>query len=817
MPKETGKRTAKPTSAGQTPEQRIEALEAELAEARRGAEEARAQARFYHEILQNVPGAISVKDEDDRWLFVNRETIKRRGAPEAEFYRKTSVEMYGFETGKHLERVVKQVFETGKGIYAVEGKTPSRDGYFHQNAIPLKNADGAVESVLIFTTNMTQRQQVQNAYAEDSRRARENLVEQNKFMHRVLDTIPAALYLKDKDGRYTFVNKIAADRRGVETDDIVGSRAHEIFKYSSEINATEVSQKVLTTGEAVTGWEFESDENPGTYFSFSAFPVHDSEGAITHVLSHVTDITERKRAENKAARHQELLQTVIDHIPYGVSLKDPDQRYAFMNKQAAVSFGYEPEECVGKLITDLISDDLSALYVEMQENVLRTREPEIGRERASKIFPGRYYSHNAIPIFKANGDLEYILTITINITDQKTAELALAEQKELLQILIDNIPAFISLRDASGKFLLANNGLADAAGVTPADMIGKTNADVYGMDQDDIFEVLLNRVYATGEPSLDVELHSPLVKGAVKSQNMIPIKNAAGAVEKVALISTDITARKHAEAELARHRDRLAELVDERTHELRATQGELVRAERLAAIGQLTATVSHELRNPLGTIRSSFYAIQMRLDDDGGPLSRAVARIDRNIMRCTAIIEELLDYTRARQPVLQTVDLKEWGEALIADLNVPAGVTVQGQFAPGILASIDANHLWQAVVNLIQNGWQAAMERHGENGARVAFAMQARDGGGVEIRVADNGAGIPPDKRQQIFEPLFSTKVYGVGLGLPLVHQIIEMNNGHIRIDDAEGGGAVFTIHLPAPKPGAAGGAANLVFDGGSA
>ncbi len=260
-------------------------------------------------------------------------------------------------------------------------------------------------------------------------------------------------------------------------------------------------------------------------------------------------------------------------------------------------------------------------------------------------------------------------------------------------------------------------------------------------------------------------------------------------------ILLDITERKRAEAELAKHRDHLAELVRERTAALEATQAELLRQERLAALGQLIATVSHELRNPLGTVRTSVFSLGERLTDTEPAVQRAIARAERNILRCDRIIEELLDYTRTNRPELQTLRIDAWLADALAELDLPPTVQCTQRLATGATVRADPERLRRAVTNIVQNALHAL-----EDPAAVGDNMGIETGvseGRVLIRVVDRGPGMPAEQLEQVFEPLYSTRSFGVGLGLPIVRQIMEQHAGGVEIESEPGQGTTVTLWLP--------------------
>ena len=271
----------------------------------------------------------------------------------------------------------------------------------------------------------------------------------------------------------------------------------------------------------------------------------------------------------------------------------------------------------------------------------------------------------------------------------------------------------------------------------------------------------------------------------------------------------DITERKRIEQELARLNAELEQRVEERTAELRAAQGELVKSERLATLGQLTATVSHELRNPLGAMRTSMYVVEKKAETQDQRFKAAIDRVNRNITRCDQIIDELLDFTRIRDLVFEKTDIDAWLGSLLDEQTVPDGVEIGREFGTeGARIPADTDRLRRAVINIFENACQAVTAAQQNetlpSDPRVTVETGLKNGR-LEISITDNGPGVPADIREKVFEPLFSTKNFGVGLGLPTVKQIMEQHGGGVEIGDGQGGGAKFALWLPVTeKPEAA-------------
>ncbi len=255
-------------------------------------------------------------------------------------------------------------------------------------------------------------------------------------------------------------------------------------------------------------------------------------------------------------------------------------------------------------------------------------------------------------------------------------------------------------------------------------------------------------------------------------------------------------AQKKAEEELRQLNVTLEERVVQRTEEL-------ARANRLATLGKLTATVSHELRNPLAVIRNTVFALGEAAKANNLNFDRSLKRIERNVIRCNEIITELLDYTRTRKLDAAPRLFDEWLVEILNDYEVPAGIALRRQLdAAGAEVTFDSGRLQRVFVNLLDNARDAindgrSMPAPGtarESSITVRTKVVA---GRFQVVVSDTGAGIPPEVFPKIFEPLFSTKGFGIGLGLPTVKQIIEQHGGDIQIDSAVGQGTTVTLWLP--------------------
>jgi len=255
------------------------------------------------------------------------------------------------------------------------------------------------------------------------------------------------------------------------------------------------------------------------------------------------------------------------------------------------------------------------------------------------------------------------------------------------------------------------------------------------------------------------------------------------------------------ERQLKHQQVHLEELVGERTASLEAAQETLVRNERLATLGQLTATVSHELRNPLSAMQPSLYILRNSMDPEDMKVRESVERIERNLKRCDRIIDELLDFTRITTLEFDKVNVDDWLKNVISELEIDPRIRIRWDLGlTGMLHSFDSERMRRAVANVVTNACQAMLLR--EHGQAIDYqnvlSVQTKNAEQrLEIKIGDTGPGISAEILDKVFEPLFSTKNFGVGLGMPIVRQIMKLHRGGIEISSVPGEGATIILWLP--------------------
>ncbi|MDM8517595.1 transporter substrate-binding domain-containing protein [Desulfobacterales bacterium HSG16] len=251
--------------------------------------------------------------------------------------------------------------------------------------------------------------------------------------------------------------------------------------------------------------------------------------------------------------------------------------------------------------------------------------------------------------------------------------------------------------------------------------------------------------------------------------------------------------RNLAEVQLREYSERLEEMVDERTEELRKAQKELLLKERLAVLGHFAGSISHEIRNPLAVIGSSVYFLKMKLGNSDEKIDRHLEFISGNVSKSTAIIESLLNLTRMEKPKTETHDLSDLISDILAGVTIPDTVETKVNYSENtILVDVEVEQIRMALKNIIKNAIQAM-----DGVGKLTLSIRIEESGQAEIMVENTGPEIAHDHLEKIFEPLFSTRTHGIGFGLSITKMIVENHEGTLRAESELDSGAAFILTLP--------------------
>lgn len=234
--------------------------------------------------------------------------------------------------------------------------------------------------------------------------------------------------------------------------------------------------------------------------------------------------------------------------------------------------------------------------------------------------------------------------------------------------------------------------------------------------------------------------------------------------------------------------------VEARTRELKSAQEELIKKERLAAMGQMASVVSHEIRNPLAVMNNSIYFIKTKLGTNVEPkIAKHMSIIESEIRQANGIIDEILSFARTRDLKPKITNLNSYIDELLSTYPFPQHIELEKKLYSGqIIVNIDQDEMNQVIRNLIKNAIEVMPER-----GKIIVRIDITQENMAKIEIEDTGPGIAKDVLEKLFTPFFTTKARGTGLGLAVVKKVIERHKGKVEISSVVGKGTCFKLYLP--------------------
>ena len=485
----------------------------------------------------------------------------------------------------------------------------------------------------------------------------------------------------------------------------------------------------------------------------------------------------------------------------GILVTDANNVIIRVNNSFTDITGYTAEEVIGKN-TRILGSGLhdAKFFATMWEtlNDMGAWAGEIHNRRKN----GETYqtSLNITAVKNQNGIVaNYVSTFT-DITGRKQAEEILRKtnvELSLFRKLLDSSSDAIETLDPiTLRFLDVNEKACRDLGYSREELLSMSIFDIDPSFDQDARKMIGEQIQKTGAARFESTHRRKdgstfAVEISIGSANL---DNPYGLC-----VVRDITERKLVEEKIHELNEALEAKVQERTKQLVQAQEELGRKEKLAVLGQVAGSVGHELRNPLGVMNNAVYYLQTVLADADSTVKEYLNIIKYEIAGSERIVSDLLDAVRTQPPRPQAVGVAELIGQTLGKLTLPPSVTVKLDIPATLPAlRVDAQQIHQVLRNLISNGVEAMTE----GGMLEIRADENRQDGTVSVKVQDSGSGMTPEHLGQLFQPLFTTKARGIGLGLVVVKNLTEANGGTVTVESEIGNGTTFTVTLPADDVG---------------
>jgi len=749
--------------------------------ARKLAEQAlRESEERYRTLAEASPDLIYVIGRDDSVQYINDFAARQFGMTPEQVIGKPRTVFFPPVMAEQLEKYIRPVFDSGHSIsYDILLPFGKREMWVNSSLVPLRDESGVVTAVMGIGRDISMRKQ-----------AEEKLRESEKKWHDLFEILPVGVSIVNSKNQVTDTNSALAQILDLSNEDLLKGKftGRKYLRPDKTLMPPEEFPSIRAENEQriIRDVEIGVEKEDGTiiWTSVSATPLSSGSGSATVT----TDITERKQAEQALRASQRNYQTLTEVSTVGIFHTDVRGKTTYVNPRWCEISGLPAEETLGHgWLIAVHPDDRKALLVGWEEAV---REQKASTSEYRFLRPDgtvRWVMGRATPETSLDGKIVgYVGTIT-DITERKQAEEKLSASENELRALFASMTDVVLVLDADGHYLrIAPTNPINL--YRPAeDMLGKTVFEVLPKEQADFFVAKINAAIQTSQ----VVLAEYALQ--INGQEIWFAGSISRLSENTAIwVAQDITERKRAEEKIQQVNVLLEQRVEERTHELQAAQEQLVRKERLAVLGELAGSVGHELRNPLGIISGGVYYLDLVQPEADEKVKKYHAMIAQETRNAEKIITDLLDFARVSGTEPQPVVVPDLVQRVLMCFPVPPSVQVTLKLPdelPMIFA--DPRQLEQVLGNLVINACQAMPE----GGRLTISARQQKES--IAITVKDTGSGITPENMLKLFEPLFTTKASGIGLGLAVSRKLAEANGGSLEVQSKVGKGSKFTLYLP--------------------
>ncbi|MBI5832344.1 MAG: PAS domain S-box protein [Armatimonadetes bacterium] len=755
----------------------------DITERRRAEQEIERGRLFTDAVLDSVPGMLYLYDSQGRLVRWNRQHETMTGYSADELAGRGLLDWYR-DSQDDIDRItagVQRCLETGYG--EAEGNLQTKDGgttLCHFTAVRVE-IDGETYFAGI------------GIDISEQRRNEQALARERVFTNAVLDSVPGMLYLYSRDGRLVRWNKQHETLTGYSADELPYMSLLDWYKdnpHDMEL-VRNAALRCFEEGYAEAEGHLQAKDGSVALYHLTAVRVEiDGQDYIAGIG---IDISERRRAEQALRENEARQRAMIASISDVIAIIDADGINRFKSPNIERWFGWKPEEVVGQSTWLLVHpDDLTEAQAVMASVVA---DPGITRYGECR-YRCRDGSYKWIGYTAANllddPDVRGVLLNYHDITEHRRMEDELAAEKERLAVTLHSIGDGVIATDTACRVVLMNKVAEQLTGWRTAQAAGRPLPDV------------LHLIHAdTREPLPDPAAHVLATGGAVglASRTMLrarggeeyliadsgaPIRDRDSRIVGAVLVFRDVTDEERRDAAMRRN-------------------------QKLESLSILAGGVAHDFNNLLTGILGNVSLASLEAGDNDS-LAYSLAEAEEAAVRAKGLTQQLLTFASGGAPVRRLVHIEEVVRSTTVFCCRGTAVDCRFAFADDLwLAEIDENQIAQVVQNLVINATQAmtggGLLTVGASNERLApnNAFSLRPGPYLRLFVADQGCGMPADVTEHAFDPYFTTKAQGSGLGLAVCHSVVSRHAGHIALRSTPGEGTTFEVYLPAtPEASAA-------------
>ena len=752
----------------------------DIEDRRRAEQELRQAEEHIRAILEYSPNWIFLKDTEGRYLLVNKEIERAFGISQEQIKGKTDSEIFPHEQAAEFRANDLKVLRAGHTI-EFEEIVLLEDGP-HTSIVhkfPLFDTHGNIYATGGVATDITERKRDEEArrYSEEQYRT-------------VVETATDAVVSIGEDSKVLFVNPATTKIFGYDTSELIGRPLMMLMPESLRKLHEAGFRRYLATGERHLNWQ--GAEVTGLRKNGQEFPVEVSFGEMISngrkvFTGFIRDMSEKKRAENELRKQKEVFQKIFENIPVTISFVGQDGHIELVNP--------EWERTMGWTLKEMREHNLN-LYAELYPDpqyrqwVLDLIAASTGEwnDRKVRVRDGRVIDLAMAVVHLSDGTS---VAIGRNITERKRAEAGLRESEARFRLVADSAPVMIWMSgtdklctdfnkpwlDFTGRSIDQELGNGWAEGVHPEDLQRCMTTYIQAFDRREEFRMEYRLRRYDGEFRWVLDIGAPRFN---------PDGSFAGYIGSC----IDVTEQRRAE------------------EQLHQAQADLARVTRVVAMGELAATIAHEVNQPLTAIvtNANFSLRHLRSSNPNfDELLVAITEIVNDGTRASAVISRIRGLLAKATPRRAQLDINEIIQQVIILLRnelTRNRVYLRTELAPDPPpVQGDPVQLQQVLINLVVNAIEAM--RAATKQPRKLLIRSATNQDGILVQVQDSGPGIEDELAGRIFEPFFTTKPEGTGMGLAISRSIVESHGGELSLM-TDSRGALFQFVLPVDRSEAA-------------
>jgi PAS domain S-box-containing protein len=715
--------------------------------------------------------------------------------------------------------------------------------YLYFLAAPIYDDNGEIIAAIETLQDVTRERELARYLRENAETLRREL-DENIRLRKTLDGIiegsPIPTFVIDRNHRIILWNRAFTELSGFDGSAMIGTDNQwmPFYKEKRPVIADLIvdddlealkqyyGKKRVQKSAVIKGAYEATDfyENLGgkrRHLYFLATPIYDEKGEIIAAIETLQDVTRERELELSLTEHAETLKReleanirlrktldgIIEGSPIPTFVIDRNHRVILWNRSFTELSGYDGAEMIGTdnqwmpfykerrpVIADLIVDnDLEGLEKFYGKKKVQKSSVIEGAYEATDYYENiggkrRHLYFLAAPILDEKGEVIAAIETLQDVTREREMELSLKEYAETMkneleeniylrknmeelfnfhQSILDSSPDRIIVLNAEGIVSYMSRDIDAGRGLTAEKLKGRHFSEFIAPERREFLKARWEEIRQGNYKPFEIEV---VDKDGTKHNLLMTARPITGS-DRILVLQRDITDFKELE-------DRFYE------------------SQKLAAVGQLSAGIAHEVRNPLSSIKMSLQILEKRMNPAGNDLKRFhIAR--KEVEHLEKLVSDILVFAKPTEPEMHLADLNmclEYSLAMAEREVEEKKIKVQTQFDDRVpLVPFDSSMLQQAFLNLYLN----AIDAMEENGTLTIRTGLAEGQGRVAIDVIDNGAGIDESALPHVFNPFFTTKKYGTGLGLSQVKKIIDQHRGSIEVQSRKGEGTRVIVTLP--------------------